>query len=80
LTPPDLITFCLFTGQAGLAKSVFYSFQRDFNLIAEHHFQFTLGIPELLNGYDAFGLQAGVDDDNIGLDINNRTDDYGASP
>src|SRR6185295_12688722 len=41
--------------------------QRNLDLLADLDIDFAVLIPELLRGYDGFGLEADADDDDIGI-------------
>ncbi len=61
------------TREAGLAETVFQRFDGHSHEIAFFDFEFATVVTEFFDGYEAFGLEAGVDDDEIGFDA----DDFG---
>ena len=64
--------------QARFAEAVFEGVQGDLHFVADVHLELTALVPELLDRHDAFGLQAGVDDDGIRADVDDDTDHDGS--
>ena len=75
---PHHRTLGLLTGELGLAEAVFERVERDLDLVAHFHFQRAGLVLELLDGDDAFALQAGVDHHHVVADFHNDTGDDGA--
>src|ERR1700754_458934 len=75
---PHHRTLGLLTGELGLAEAVFERVERDLNFVAHFHFQRAGLVLELLDGDDAFALQAGVDHHHVVADFHNDTGDDGA--
>ena len=65
---PGLDALGLFLAELGFAKAVFHGFQRDFDVVAFRDGEFARLVVELLDRDHALGLEAGVNNDDIGLD------------
>ena len=70
---PRLEALGLVARQLGFAVAVFERFDRDGDEIAGLDFDFALVVLEFLDRDEAFGLEAGVDDDDVVVDA----DDFG---
>ncbi len=64
--------------QHGLAEAVFERIQRHLDLVTDANVDLAFLVTELLDRDDAFGLQAGVDDDDVIADFDDYADDNGA--
>ena len=58
-----------FAREQGLAEAIFDGVERDLDFVADCDFELALFVAELLDRHDAFGLQAGVDDDDVVADF-----------
>ena len=76
-TFPGLDAFCFFLAELGFAEAVFDGFESHFNLIANGNFQLAVN-HEFFNIDDAFGLQACIDDDDVGVNCQHDRVDDGA--
>ena len=68
----------LLARQHGFAEAILECVQRDLDLVADLHFELTVFTLELLDRHDAFGLQAGVDDDHVRADLDHLGGDDAA--
>ena len=75
---PDHGALGFLARQHGLAEAVLQGFQRHLDGVADLDFELAGVVAELLDRHDAFGLQAGVDDDDVGADLDDDAADDGA--
>ena len=59
----------LLARQAGFAGAVFDAVERDFDVVADGDFELAALVLELLDRDDGLGLEADVDDDHVGADV-----------
>ena len=64
--------------QHGLAKAILEGIQGNLDLVAHGDVDLAVVVTELLDRHDAFGLQAGVDYDDVATDFDDGTNDDGA--
>jgi hypothetical protein len=69
---PGARTLGLVAGQARLPETVLDGIQRDFDLVADLDLPFAPFVLELLGGNDRLGLQAGGDDDDVIVDLDDQ--------
>src|SRR5205085_1539469 len=74
---PSTDALGLLLREARLAEAVFDGLQRDFDLIADGDLDLAILGGEFLDGDDAFGLESGIDDDNVRLNFENPGADDG---
>ena len=74
---PGLDAFGLFLAELGFAEAVFDGFQRHFHFVADIEVQLAID-EELCDRDHAFGLQARVDDDDVGFQLQHDGTDDGA--
>ncbi len=75
---PDERALGLLAREHGLAEAVLDRVERDLDVVADVDLELAALVLELLDRDDAFGLQAGVDDDHVAADLDHGTGDDGA--
>ncbi len=75
---PGLGAAGLLARQAGLAGPVFEHFNHDFHDVADLDGHFTAGVLELGHGDHGFGLESGVDDDDVFIHVHDFAGDQRA--
>ena len=68
----------LLARQHGFAEAVLERVERDLDFVADGHVDLAGVVTELFDRHDAFGLQAGVDHDDVGADLDDDAGDDGA--
>jgi hypothetical protein len=72
---PRLGAAGLLARQAGLAGPVFEHFNHDFHGVADLDGHFAAGVLELGHGNHGFGLESGVDDDDVFIHVHDFAGD-----